>query len=702
MAKLISELGADVFDDTIVVKKTLLSKKQRNWIIGGIVSGVLAAGLITVYILAGTTWLLDYENMQYIQYAYSATPNEDGEITAKIDRVLSKSNYPTDFRVPAYINGIRITEIGDEAFAGCTRLKKIRMTDNITKIGDEAFAGCTSLEEIQFSKNITHIGNQAFLLTKYYDELPSDEVTLVNEVLIHVGDDFLGNKAVLVSNPSKDIDGIRDYLQNGYKVFNFDTLENITLENINQDYEVKYTITQWMDGLFEDRDSIEVVEAPVTLDFIPNKAFLGCQNLKKVVIHDGIKEILDSAFESCTSLVEFNIPDNVEIIGDYAFKNTAVSIDYLPNTVKTLGEGVLENCSNIQSFTFPSSINNIPIATFKGCSSLETFNFADQKVITAIGYNAFEGTALKTFKVPENVNSLSDGVFKNCTELEYVELFNNVDGQFIPGTEYVDTFTHQVAGTIAGVNRINAEAFKGCTSFRGIYLYDSLGQRDPNCIDSDTIYFPVTLERTGTSQLGDATHETFVGTKVKHVIFPEVIVNIGANMFEDVTTLEDVTFTNYSNSHLVSIGRNAFDGCIGLTKLIVPNSCGKIEAGAFKDCSNLVEVHLPDHSLLSNTLQEQYSAFTSINHELFENCSSLLRVNIPDGVTQIADKAFKGCVSLQELYIPASVTSINDDAFDGCTKLTVTTGVDANKIPRKWEDGWDKDIIEVIYGQERP
>lgn len=702
MAKLISELGADVFDDTKVVKKTLLTKKQKNWLIGGIVSTVLVGGLVAVYVSACTNWLLDYENMSYIQYAYSATPNEDGEITAKIDRVLSKSNYPSDFRVPAYINGIRITEIGDEAFAGCTRLKKVRMTDNIVKIGDEAFAGCTALETIEFSNNITHIGNQAFLLTKFYDELPSDETVLVNEVLIHVGDDFLGNKAVLVSNPAKDLNEIKGYLEDGYKVFNFDTLENITLDNLNQDYTVEHNITQWMDGLFENRDSIEIVEAPVTLDFVPTKAFLGCENLKKVVIHDGIKQIDESAFESCVSLTEFNIPDNVESIGNYAFKNTAISIDHLPNTVKTLGDGVFENCKNITEFTYPNSLSGIPIATFNGCVQLDTFNFVDQKVITTIGYHAFQGTALTSFKVPENVISLSDGVFKDCTELEYVELFNNVTGQFIPGTEYVDSTTHTVNGTVAGVNRINAEAFKGCTSFKTIKLYDQNGNPDPSCVDDYTVYFPVTLERTGTSQLGDSTHETFVGTQIKHVIFPEVIVNIGANMFESVTSLEDVTFTNYDNSHLVFIGRGAFLDCDGLTELIIPNSCGRIDASAFKNCDNLVTVHLPDHSLLSEELQAVYDAYTSINHELFQNCISLENVNIPDGVTQIADKAFMNCGELEELYIPKSVTSINDDSFVGCSNLTVTTGVDENDIPRKWEDGWDADLVDVIYGQPRP
>lgn len=704
MAKLISELGADVFDDTLVVKKTLLSKKQKNWIIGGSISTLLVGGLIAVYVLAGTNWLLDYQNMQYIQYAYSATPNENGEITAKIDRVLPKTNYPKNFRVPAYINGIRITEIGDEAFAGCTRLESITMTDDIVKIGDEAFAGCTNLKNIEFSNNITHIGNLAFLNTKYYNELSASETTLVNEVLIHVGDDFLGDKCVLVSNPSKDLASIRAYLNDGYKVFNFDTLENITLDNINQEYTQDLNITQWMDGLFENKDSIRVVEVPVTLDFVPNKAFLNCKNLEKVVIHDDVVEISDNAFANCLSLTEFNIPAKVEVIGNEVFKGTAINIDYLPNTIKVLGDNVFEDCKNITSFTFPESLSGIPIGTFKNCTNLSTFNFVDQNAILSMGLSAFEGTSLTTFDIPENVISISDGLFKDCKLLESVRLFENTNYKFIPGTEFVDSYNHVVSGTIAGVNRINADAFKGCTSFKGIKLYDEDGNTLARCNDDYTLYFPLTLERTGTSQLGDPKHETFLGTKIKHVLFPKAIVNVGANMFENVDTLETVTFEGYATdeSHLVLIGSQAFLGCDNIKEILVPNTCGKIETGAFKDCTKLVKVHLPDNSALNEDLQATYGAFTSVNRELFENCESLVSVNIPDGVTQIADKSFKNCVALRELYIPDSVTSINDDSFEGCSDdLVVTTGVQEDRVPRKWEDGWNQNFV-VIYGQPRP
>ena len=50
----------------------------------------------------------------------------------------------------------------------------------------------------------------------------------------------------------------------------------------------------------------------------------------------------------------------------------------------------------------------------------------------------------------------------------------------------------------------------------------------------------------------------------------------------------------------------------------------------------------------------------------FEGDETLSRVNIPDGVTHIGDKAFKDCTNLSRIVIPDSVTSIGKNAFYNC------------------------------------
>ena len=47
----------------------------------------------------------------------------------------------------------------------------------------------------------------------------------------------------------------------------------------------------------------------------------------------------------------------------------------------------------------------------------------------------------------------------------------------------------------------------------------------------------------------------------------------------------------------------------------------------------------------------------------------LRKVEIPKGVTSIAEGVFENCESLESIVIPESVTYIKKNAFEGCTSL---------------------------------
>lgn len=55
---------------------------------------------------------------------------------------------------------------------------------------------------------------------------------------------------------------------------------------------------------------------------------------------------------------------------------------------------------------------------------------------------------------------------------------------------------------------------------------------------------------------------------------------------------------------------------------------------------------------------------------LLTNIRNLNHVDIPSGVTSIAQYAFNGCTDLTSVTIPSSVTTISSDAFNNCTNLT--------------------------------
>lgn len=60
---------------------------------------------------------------------------------------------------------------------------------------------------------------------------------------------------------------------------------------------------------------------------------------------------------------------------------------------------------------------------------------------------------------------------------------------------------------------------------------------------------------------------------------------------------------------------------------------------------------------------------TSIGDRAFSYCTSLVSIDIPEGVKSIGGSAFNGCSKLESINIPEGVTSIGDLAFNGCSGL---------------------------------
>ena len=132
----------------------------------------------------------------------------------------------------------------------------------------------------------------------------------------------------------------------------------------------------------------------------------------------------------------------------------------------------------------------------------------------------------------------------------------------------------------------------------------------------------------------------------------------------------------FSSTYNNCIGENAFNGCCGLTSIILPSGVTSIGAAAFKGCSGLTSLTIPPgvteigrggfagcSALTSISLP---SSLTSIYSFAFSDCSSLTSLTIPSGVTRIGDVAFDSCSALTSISLPSSLTSIGDVAFQCC------------------------------------
>ncbi len=64
---------------------------------------------------------------------------------------------------------------------------------------------------------------------------------------------------------------------------------------------------------------------------------------------------------------------------------------------------------------------------------------------------------------------------------------------------------------------------------------------------------------------------------------------------------------------------------------------------------------------------------TAIGAGAFENCVQLESVALPDGVLTVGERAFAGCEALRHATLPASLEKIGKDAFAGCAALASVT-----------------------------
>ena len=156
---------------------------------------------------------------------------------------------------------------------------------------------------------------------------------------------------------------------------------------------------------------------------------------------------------------------------------------------------------------------------------------------------------------------------------------------------------------------------------------------------------------------------------------PESITHIEKGAFYGCQHLTSITLPN----SVKRIGDYAFSGCSCLTTITVPNNVKQIGACAFTDCSSLITVTIPEN-------------VTVIASGTFENCKKLTSIIIPEHVQAIREFAFKGCESLISISIPKSVTMIEGFAFAYCTHLVSITI--PNSVDWFGNQPWDSSVFE--------
>jgi hypothetical protein len=366
-------------------------------------------------------------------------------------RITRYTGNATTLDIPAQIQGLPVTAIGNSAFRECSSLTSVTIPSSVTAIGNMAFWECSSLTSVTIPSSVTSIGETAF-----YNCSRLTSVTIPSSVATIGHDAFNGCSSLtsITIPPSVTVIGNHAFIR-------CDILTNITVDSRNTAYAS-------IDGVLFDKNIRTIITYPMGKTArtytIPSSvtsidgAFLNCSRLTSVTIPPSVTVIGDRAFQNCTSLTSITIPSSVTSIGDWAFYhcNSLTSIA-IPSSVTSIKIEALNGCSSLTSitvdnrnpayasvdgvlfdknirtiitypagktartYTIPSSVVSIGNSAFRGCSRLTSVTIPSS--VTSIGYTAFyECSSLASITIPSSVTLIGDGAFENCSSLTSVTL----------------------------------------------------------------------------------------------------------------------------------------------------------------------------------------------------------------------------------------------------------------------------------------
>ncbi|MBE6604231.1 MAG: leucine-rich repeat domain-containing protein [Ruminococcaceae bacterium] len=402
----------------------------------------------------------------------------------------------------------------------------------------------------------------------------------------------------------------------------------------------------------------EKITIPASIQVIGAEAFSGCTYFKEIVLPEGLKEIGDSTFKSCIYLEAINIPASVTRIGHNAFMGcTSLTSVTVPEGVTEIGAQAFWGCLNIKSFSLPSTLKTVGYMAFAiiGDDTLDKPH--DLEYYTLDG-NKYLGNAQnpRLVLVELGDKSITQYAIPTDTRIIYSYAFHS--------SAITQVLIH------ADVTGISAYAFYYCEELTAVHIPDKVTVLGEGAFRGCRKLKKVT----GMNFIEEIGDYAFLGCSSAsnsfEISISSTLKAIGSSVFPSVaalkcTTDKDVTYLgNSTNPYLIAIRalnpsstksytihpdtkiiyENAFQYCIQITSILIPDGVFKLSSGAFRGCSDLDYVSLP------NTLQ-------TIEASAFRNCTRLQSIVIPDSVTYIGVGALYGCTGIATIKIPFVGTS---------------------------------------------
>ncbi len=297
---------------------------------------------------------------------------------------------------------------------------------------------------------------------------------------------------------------------------------------------------------------------------------------------------------------------------------------------------------------------------FEACSNLYPYRNKAEKVVFEEGVVNVGGASfsrfskLKTVVLPETITKIEPYAFERCTALEEIVLPNSL-------------------------KKIGFEAFASCRNLKVLNI-----PKDVEEISNNFIFDTPNLETLTVDP--ENKHFQAVDNVMYNKDMTKLIVAASKQETVEIpATVTEISPLSFALSNVKTI--------------VIPNSVEILGGGAFFK-SKLEEITFEETSKVKSIANfgAYYGDEAEEYYGAFEDCIYLKKLVLPDSVTAVGNRALGGCKSLEYLYIGKNLKNFGGDNFYDCAKLNKIKVHKENKNFFTYKGGfYDKNSGHQIF-----
>lgn len=407
--------------------------------------------------------------------------------------VTGYTGIDTEVKIPANYKSLPVTSIAENAFFANTRIKQVKIGENVKTIGKKAFQSCSDLANINIPDSVESIGESAFASCtgartlhfgdglKNIDNGAFFNCTSFKEAHIPSGVETIGPRAfwncdkmerceipesvvTIGSQAIAGADHLVIYCERAFRPYTWDSswrdshfvVWNSKTNNVAED---GYIYTKSGDLFY----AIWNQEARVVINLNDdNTAQVIPDSIRYNNADYAVTEVAQGVFDRNENITSLTVGTNLKNITQYSFRS----------------------CINLKEVTINAEETTVGRQTFAYCEKLEKVTFTGKSL--TIASEAFTGCQELKEVVGSGIKSVGSSAFAYCGKLENVDLSQVVGYSVLDKNAFDSCVSLKNVTLSEGLKTIGSKAFVNCTSLTKIIIPSTVSEMDDKVFDECT------------------------------------------------------------------------------------------------------------------------------------------------------------------------------------------------------------------------